>query len=80
MDALVREHLRDASGVAGPSLTPGEVPAAFAGRSSRMPVDTVEAFLAECEAARYAPPDALPSAEACRAALARAEQILAVRG
>jgi hypothetical protein len=56
MDALVREHLHDATGIAGPALTPAEAGAALAGRGSRM-----------------------PAAEACRDALARAEQILAVR-
>lgn len=79
IDTIVREHLRDVGGVAGLSLTPAEVPAALAERPSRVPAETVASLLAECETARYGPPAALPSADACRAALAQAEQVLAAR-
>jgi hypothetical protein len=76
IDAVVRDHLRDVAGIAGPSLTPVEVGAAMNGRASRIPAESVVALLAECETARYGPPSALPSAEACRDALAQAERIV----
>ncbi len=79
IDTLVRHHLRDTFGVAGPSLTPGEVEPALAGRGSRVPVEVVTTLLAACERARYAPADALPSADACRAALDQAGDVLASR-
>ena len=79
IDTLVRHHLRDACGIAGPSLTPGEVEAALAGRASRLPADKVAALLAVCEVARYAPSEHLPSADACRAALDQAAEVLASR-
>ena len=41
---------------------------ALAAKSSRVPGDAIRALLAECDAARYAPPSELPSADACRAA------------
>lgn len=77
INAVVREHLREACGVAGQSLTPAEAAPALA--SSRVPGETVSALLAECERARFGPPDLLPSADACRDALAQAEQLLAIR-
>lgn len=79
IDAVVREHLQAVCGVPGPSLASQEVTAALAAGDKRLPVEAVAAVLAECERARYGPLDALPSADACREALARAEQILAIR-
>ena len=38
--------------------------------------ETVSALLAHCDEARYGPPHALPSAQACRDALSTAEQVL----
>lgn len=79
IDALIREHLRDVCGVPGASLTPGEVQPALAGRDSRIDAARVAALLTACERARYAPPHALPSAEACRDSIAEAEQLLGAR-
>jgi hypothetical protein len=79
IDAVVREHLQDVSGVPGPSLTPAEVGPALAGRSSKLPADRVAGLLLACETARYGPAQSLPSAEQCREALAEAEAIVAVR-
>jgi hypothetical protein len=79
IDALVRDHLRDVCGIAGRSLTPAEIGPALSPRATRIPVDTVTALLAECDAARYAPPGLLPSADACRAAIDQAAQVLAAR-
>jgi hypothetical protein len=39
----------------------------------------VTALLAACDTARYGPPQALPSAQACREAIASAEQLLTGR-
>ena len=79
IDTLVRQHLRDTFSVAGPSLTPGEVEPALAARGARVPAEVVTTLLAACERARYAPADALPSADACRAALDQAGEVLASR-
>jgi hypothetical protein len=78
LDALVRAHLREVCGVAGPSLTPHEVPFALATATTKAPAELVASVLATCELARYAPPDALPSAEACRQAVKEVEEILKV--
>jgi hypothetical protein len=79
IDRTVREHLREVHGVAGPSLTPAEVGPALAGRSTRIPAESIASLLAACEAGRYAPPRSLPSEDACRDALAQAEALLAMR-
>jgi hypothetical protein len=79
MNAIVREHLRDACGVPGLALTPAEIEPALGRTRSRVPADQVRSLLLECERARYAPLDALPQADVCREALDRTEQILAVR-
>lgn len=46
------------------------------GARSKVPRETVSSLLAACDAARYGPPAALPSAQQCRDALATAEQVL----
>jgi hypothetical protein len=79
IDKLVRAHLHDASGIAGPSLTPAEVGPALLSRSSRLDPAHVAAVLAMCERARYGPSSALPSAEECREALAQTESLLRSR-
>lgn len=80
INVLVRDHLRDVCGVPGPSLTAAEIePALAAGRATRVPAETVTALLAACETARYAPPAALPPADACRDAIEQAAQVLAAR-
>ena len=81
LDALVRAHVRDVSGVPAPSLTPPEIvrelAPALATRRSRLSIDLVRGILATCEIARYAPPERLPAADAWRDTLADAEQVLA---
>jgi hypothetical protein len=79
IDTLVRNHLRDACGIAGPSLTPTEIEPALAGRRTRMPVEVVTTLLTACERARYAPLTEMPSADACRDALDQAGEVLAAR-
>jgi hypothetical protein len=79
LDALVREHLREVCGLPGASLTPHEVPFALATSSTKAPAELVASVLATCELARYAPPDAIPSADACRRAVDQVEQVMSVR-
>ena len=76
LDTLVREHLREVCGVPGASLTPHEVPFALARSGTKVPAELVASVLATCELARYAPPHAMPSAEACRDAVNSVEQIV----
>ena len=74
---LRNDYLQDVCGVAGSSLTPAEIGPALSARNARVPVELVTSVLTTCELARYAPADALPSAEACRQVLEQAEQVLA---
>jgi len=76
LDALVRQHLRDACGVPAAGLTPHEVPFALTAANARVPAALVAAVLEACELARYAPPHATPSADACREAIKSVEQIV----
>jgi hypothetical protein len=76
MNALVRDHLHVALGVEAASLTPAEIDAAIAQRGARVPIELVAAVLAACDHARYGPPETLPSAEACQAAIAQAAQVV----
>jgi len=76
LDALVRDHLRDACGVAAASLTPHEVPIALATTSTKVSGTLVAEVLATCEVARYAQPHDVPSADACRQAIEHVEQIV----
>ena len=78
LDALVREHLREVCRIPGASLTPHEVPFALATINTKVPAELVASVLATCELARYAPPQAIPSAEACRDTVEKVEEI--VRG
>ena len=79
LDALVRAHLRDVCGIPAPSLTAAELTPAVSAHGSRMPIELVTSVLAVCEVARYAPPHATPSADACRETVAQVEQLLAAR-
>lgn len=79
ISAAVREHVAAAASVPAPSLTAAEVQTELEGARGRVPRETVAALLAECDAARYGPPDAMPSAQQCRDALTTAEQVLAGR-
>jgi hypothetical protein len=79
LETLVRAHLRDVCGVPGPSLTVPEIAPALSAHGTRMPVELVTSVLTACQAARYGPPHATPSAEDCRETVDRVEQLLAVR-
>jgi len=76
LSALVRDHVRSATGVDAAALTPPEIEAAVVRRGGRVPMELVSSVLAACDQARYAPPDALPSSEACRAAIEQAAQVI----
>jgi hypothetical protein len=77
ISALVRQHLRDATGVPAGGLTPEEVAPALLARRHGAPADLVVSLLGDCDRARYGGPDTLGSSEACRAAIDRAEEVLA---
>jgi hypothetical protein len=77
ISAAVRQHLAVTSGVPAAGLTATEVDAALEQTTSRrVSRESVTALLVACDEARYGPPHALPSAQACRDALAAAEQVL----
>ena len=79
ISTAVRAHVAASSGVPAASLTAGELDAALAGARGRVPRESVMALLATCDEARYGPSHALPSAQACREALATAQQVLGGR-
>jgi hypothetical protein len=76
LDALVRAHLCQVCAIPGGSLTPQEVPFALAATGTKVPAELVASVLEACELARYAPPHAMPSADACRDAVNSVEQIV----
>jgi hypothetical protein len=76
ISAAVRQHVATTAHIAAPSLTAAEVDAALDGSRARVPRESVIALLAACDTARYGPPQALPSVQACREALATAEEVL----
>ena len=77
LESIVRDHLASVCGVAAAGLTAPE--AASALTNGHPPADVVAAVLTTCELARYAPADAMPSADACRDAIAQAETIIGAR-
>ena len=79
ISAAVRQHVAATAHVPAPNLTAGEVDAALGQARTRVARESVTALLAACDAARYGPPQALPSAQACRDAIAGAEEVLAGR-
>ena len=79
ISAAVREHVGATAHVPAPSLTAAEVDAALDQPRPRVSRETVTALLTACDTARYGPPQALPSAQACRDALATAEEVLGAR-
>jgi hypothetical protein len=79
ISAAVRQHLAATSRVPAPSLTATELDAALHAAGGRVSRESVTTLLGLCDEARYGPPQALPSAQACRDALATAEQVLGGR-
>ncbi|HKB14123.1 MAG TPA: hypothetical protein VKD69_25840, partial [Vicinamibacterales bacterium] len=76
INALVRDHLRTVTGVECGGLTPAEIAAAMRGHDGRVPLELATTVLAACDQARYAPPDALPPAAACREAIDQATRVV----
>ena len=76
ISVAVRQHVAAAAHVPAPSLTAAEVDAALDRTRTKVPRETVTALLAASDTARYGPPQALPSVQECRDALARAEEVL----
>jgi len=76
VDALVREHLHDVCGIPGHALATPEIAPALAARGGRVPAELVVSLLTACEAVKYAPPHLSTTADACRDAIAQAEQVL----
>jgi hypothetical protein len=76
LNALVRDHVQYTAGLEAANLTPAEIDAALAGRDGRIPTELVTAVLAACDQARYAPPEALPSVDACRTTIAQTAEVL----
>ena len=79
VSAAVRDHVAARAHLPAPALTPAEIDARLAAAGGRMPREAVVALLTACDEARYRPPSAGLSADACRDALASAEQILTGR-
>lgn len=76
LDALVREHLRAVCGVSGAGLTPREVPFALTTAGTTVPTELIASVLEACELGRYAPPHAIPSADACRETVKNVQRIV----
>ena len=76
VNALVRDHVHHVTGVDAAGLTPAEIDAALSRLNGRAPIELIAGVLDACDRARYAPPDALPSADACRRAIEQGEQVV----
>ena len=79
ISAAVRQHVAATAHVPASSLTPRELEAALANVRTRVSRESVSALLTASDTARYGPPGAVPSTQACREALNTAEEILAGR-
>ena len=75
----VRGYVASHANVPAAALTPAEIDALLASRGGRIPRETVVSLLTVVDEARYRPASAPLSAEACRDAIASAEQVLAGR-
>lgn len=75
LDRAVRQHIADTRGVPAHALASGELAARLHALGSPLANATGE-LLAECERARYGPPDRLPPQESFGTALDTAERIL----
>jgi hypothetical protein len=79
ISGAVRGYVASHAHVPAAALTAAEIDAALAQRSGRIPRETVVSLLAVCDEARYRPAGSAISAEACRDAIASAEQVLTGR-
>lgn len=76
LDALIRDHARQASGIAAAALTPSELSGAISHPERVRQLEQIQTLLAECERAKYAPQS--PDPERWSGVLIEAEQILDV--
>ena len=76
LDALIRDHARQTSGIAAAALTPSELPGAATHPEQVRQLEQIQALLTECERAKYAPQP--PDPERWSGVLLEAEQILNV--
>lgn len=76
LDALIRDHTRQATGLDAAALTPAELAGATAPQHLRQ-LEQIQALLTECERAKYAAH--APDPERWSGVLLEAEQILNVR-
>jgi hypothetical protein len=79
ISAAVRQHVAATAHVPAASLTARELDDALQTVRTRVSRESVSALLTASDTARYGPPGAVPSTEACRDALNTAEEILAGR-
>ncbi len=75
LDAVLRRHLAEVSGIPAPALTAAEIAARL--RADEPKAEAFASVLEDCERARYGPARLLPPAERLRAAIATAEELLA---
>ena len=76
LDALIRDHARQTTGIAAAALTPSEFPGATTYPDQVRQLEQIQTLLAECERAKYAPQP--PDLERWSSVLLEAEQILNV--
>jgi hypothetical protein len=79
ISAAVRAYIESHARIAAGALTAAEIDGALPARGGKIPREAAVAVLAACDEARYRPEAAALSAEACRDAIASAEQVLAGR-
>ncbi|HEY3885053.1 MAG TPA: hypothetical protein VGL62_07590, partial [Vicinamibacterales bacterium] len=79
VSSAVREHVQAAAGIPAPGLTATEIAAALSTDGRRVDGPAVAELLASCDSARYGPDAVVPDLDACRRAIARAEEILSHR-
>jgi hypothetical protein len=76
LDALIRDHARQTTGIAADALTPSELPDAVAHPQRVRQLEQIQTLLAECERAKYAPQR--PDPDRWSSVLLEAEQLLKV--
>jgi hypothetical protein len=76
LDALIRDHARQTTGIAAGALTPSEFPGTMTHPERARQLEQIQTLLAECERAKYAPQ--LPDPERWSSVLVEAEQLLNV--
>jgi hypothetical protein len=76
LDALIRDHARQTTGIAFSALTPSELPGAMARPERARQLEQIQTLLAECERVKYAPQP--PDPERWSGVLLEAEQLLNV--